>query len=657
MYCLNSKANEKSNINLIQGLRSLAAVMYYNQTTVTAAQAAKGQEKVTVKDGNQVVELGLMQSWCMRICICVGVVIVGLCGLIFIITATDDPEPKKNNETEHKLQQQDLSVRLAPSSSAFGQHKHAAVVSNSYPCAHIGVDILKKNGSAVEAAIATGLCDGVTKLLSMGIGGGFLMTVYKRDTKSASVLIAREKAPAAANENMFHGSKWASKIGARAAGVPGELKGYQAAFEKYKSGNIEWKDLLQPTIKLCEQGVPVGVFLANNLKLFENNIRCSESLSHILLKEDGSIPELNDIIKLPVLAKTLRTIAESPRMADELYNGTLTDAFVEDIKNDGGIITKEDMSNYRVQWADPITRSLSSNLTIYTVPPPGSGALLAFILQVLDGFVSSKNSDYVINLQRMIETFKHAYGRRTEFGDPKYVNISNVLEELSSDDYINSVRKNISDMYTSQDYKYYDGKFDLQPDHGTGNIVVLAPNGDAVSLTSTINLEFGSQFVSKSTGILLNCQMDDFSAPNITNIYGIHPSPANFIKPGKRPMSSLSPSIIVDENDNVRLVIGSGGGPKITTAVAYVTMMNLWFGKNIKEAIDEPRVHHQLMPMTLMYEYGLDEKAVENLQKIGHKVHRLTNDKSSHVTAISKENNIITSNCDYRWDNGDVAGF
>ncbi|XP_075221199.1 scoloptoxin SSD14-like isoform X2 [Lycorma delicatula] len=569
-------------------------------------------------------------------------------------------KPKENttiiDDYEDKLNPPDVDKPLDQSKSILGQYKQAAVVSNGGPCAEFGQKILLKNGSAVEAAITTALCDGVTCMQYMGIGGGFLMTIYERKTKTATTLDARETAPAAANENMYHGSQYASHFGARSAGIPGELRGYQAAFEKYRSGNIEWHELFDPTIELCEKGVPINEHLAANLMFLEDKIRISETLSNILLRPDGTLPKLGETIKLPKLAKTLRKIAYSTYKTDELYDGSLTDAFIEDIKIGGGIITRQDMANYTVRWADPIVANLSNNLTLYTMPPPGSGALLAFMLKVLDGLVPAKGGSNVTNIQRITETFKHAYGRRTEFGDPLFVDIAELLEELSSPEYIQQIKNNISDTFTSQDYKYYGAKFDLEPDHGTANIAVLAPNGDAVSVTSTVNLVFGSLFVSNSTGIILNNEMDDFSAPNITNYFGVPPSPANFIKPGKRPMSSMAPTIIVDKNGDVRLVVGSAGGTKITTSIAYVTLLNLWFGKNIKEAIDEPRIHHQLMPMKITYEYGVLREIIEGLRKIGHETERLGKTWRSCVTAISLYGGIVEGNTDYRRPGG-ITGF
>lgn len=560
---------------------------------------------------------------------------------------------KKNVQVNNELDPPDVTSPLPPSKSILGKFNTAAVVSNGGPCADFGKQMLQKNGSAVDAAIATLLCDGVTCLQNMGIGGGFFMTIYIKETGEVVTLNARESAPAAAYEDMYKGNSTLSQNGAYAAAVPGELKGYYEAWKKY--GKLDWNVLFEPTIKLCEEGVPVNEHLATNLKAMEDDIRNSKTLSDILLFENNTLPRLGDFIKLPTLAKTLKTIAYSQIYADELYNGTLTKQFVQDIQDAGGIITEEDMANYEADWRKPIVANLSGDLTLYSMPPPGSGLLVAYIIRVLDGFVQEANSSVQIT-QRITEAFKHAYGHRTDIGDPRFTNITEILNKLQSEEFITETRRKILDTSTSQDPKYYGANWFIPEDHGTANIVVLSQNGDAVAVTSTVNLLFGSKFVSPSTGIILNNEMDDFSSPRIVNFFGVPPSPANYIKPRKKPMSSMCPTIIVHKNGDVRLVVGSAGGTKITTSTALVTMNNLWFGMNIKQAIDHSRFHHQLFPMQFSYEYGTLKTIVDGLRNIGHVVKRLPKAWSSCVTAIARNGSEVTCNSDFRRP-GSVQGL
>jgi len=552
-------------------------------------------------------------------------------------TTTDPPDP---------------TGPLPPSESELGVYWNAAVATNGYPCAIIGRDILMKNGSAVEAAIAALFCEGVVCVQSMGLGGGFLMTIYKRDNGSVETLNAREVAPKAANKTMFNGNSTLSTVGGLSVAVPGELMGYWEAYKKYKSGNIEWRELVQPTIDLCREGITVTPYLAKLLKQKEEDIKQSVTLSEILInKETNSVWKEGDKYKRLKLAETLELIRDSD--ASVLYNGALTESFVKDIQDLGGIVTKEDMNEYQVNWTAPVTAKLANNITLYSVPPPGSGVILALILNILNDMVPHEND--VTTYQRITEAFKYGYGKRTQLGDPHFVDISELIKQLTSKDYAEDVRKNISDSRTWQDATHYGAEVVVPDDHGTAQISVLAPNGDAVSVTSTINLYFGAMVVSTSTGIILNDEMDDFSAPNITSAYDIPPSPNNYIEPKKRPLSSMSPSIFVDGNGDVQLVTGAAGGTKITTATALVAMHVLWFNRNIKEAIDAPRFHHQLFPMHFQYEYGVLQQIIQGLQKIGHETERLES-AGSTVTGIARRGGKIYANADFR-RGGITAGF
>jgi len=579
------------------------------------------------------------------------VVLAAVCTGLYLYQRT----PWTANEDLYVLTAPDVRQLPPPSPSVLGRFSKAAVVSNGLPCAEFGREMLEKGGSAVDAVIATLLCDGAACLHNMGLGGGFLMTIYNKSSGTVETLNARETAPAAATVDMFHGNTTLSTVGGLSIAVPGELRGYQAAWERY--GRLPWHQLFEPTIRLCEEGVPIGKHLAKNFEVKEQEIRNSETLSAILLSgdENGELPKFGDKIKLPLLAETLRKVAYSPLMADELYNGSLTKALVADIQNAGGIITAQDMADYRVKWQPPVKAQLSNNMTLYSMPPPGSGLLLGFILQVLDGFVTQDMDDVTV-VQRITEAFKHAYGRRTDIGDPDYADIKHVVKDLTSPEYIAMIRSKIRDDKTSQDPREYGAHYVMPEDHGTANIVVLSPEGDAVAVTSTVNLLFGSQFASLSTGIILNDEMDDFSAPALTNYFGVPPSPANFIAPGKRPMSSMCPSLVIDGNGDVRLAIGSAGGTKITTSTALVTILNLWFDKNIKEAIDYPRFHHQLVPMVFAYEYGLTKDVVDGLKSIGHVTKRMPIAWRSCVTAIARNGSAVHGNSDNRRP-GRTAGF
>ncbi|SPP77918.1 blast:Gamma-glutamyltranspeptidase 1 [Drosophila guanche] len=429
--------------------------------------------------------------------------------------------------------------------------------------------MLEDGGSAVDAAIATLLCEGLLLPHSMGIGGGFVATIYTRSTRRVETVIARESAPAAAHKEMYLGQT--SVTGAMAGAVPGEILGYWEMHRKY--GRLPWKTLFQPSIKLAREGHVVSRYLASAIRSKLSEIQNEPSLAAMFLNANGEPYVEGDYMKRTTLADTLERIAENG--ASEIYDGGETGRkFVEDIQKLGGIITEQDLKDYRVQWDSDghIVANVTGGYTLYSTPLPSSGPILAFILNIMGDLYTE---DKAVYWQRAVEAFKHAYGQRTHLGDyhsdpVSGGSIQETLEKILSAELVAEVRKLIHDDSTSQDNLYYGANFSVEADHGTAHMNVLATNGDAVSITSTINNYFGSKVASAQTGIILNDEMDDFSTPGVVNSFGVPASPANYIYPGKRPMSSMSPVIIVDGDGNVRLLVGAAGGTKITTSVATV---------------------------------------------------------------------------------------
>ncbi|KAH0564713.1 glutathione hydrolase 1 proenzyme-like [Cotesia glomerata] len=535
------------------------------------------------------------------------------------------------------------------SASSLGKFQKAGV-SSTGQCAEVGNSMLIKNGSAVDAAIATLLCEGVASLNSMGLGGGFLMTIWDAKNQRAEFLNAKESAPAKATKDMFVGNPHESRKGGKAIAVPGEILGYWEAHRKY--GRLPWADLFIPTIQLCKKGVLVTDYLANVLKIKSINIKSEPTLAEILINpQTNSTWTAGDRLKRPQLAETLKLIARYN--ASIFYNGSMGEKIVKEIQSLGGIIDMDDLRNYRVQWKKPITSNLG-DLTMHTAALPGSGSLLTFMLNVLENLVSMNITEETF-WQRIIETFKWGYAHRTKLGDDNFVKTDDLTWNLTSKKYAEEIRRKIVDNWTSNDPKFYGAETDSPMDSGTAHVSVLAPDGSAVSVTSSINMIFGSLIRSKSSGIILNNQMDDFSTPNLPNGFGLPPSPTNFIEPGKRPLSSMVPTIIVDKSGQVQLVVGAAGGSRITTGVALTIVMNLWRGYNIKEAIDSHRLHHQLIPMTVDAGSNFSSEILQHLRSFNHTVK--TAPFECGVTAISRLNHPgVTANSDYRRA-GSVAGF
>ncbi|KAH0810404.1 hypothetical protein GEV33_012386 [Tenebrio molitor] len=645
----------------------------------------------------------------------------------------------------------------------------------------INMSILEQDGSAVDAAIATMFCNGIFTMQSMGLGGGFLMTIYIKENETAYTLNARETAPMKASPEMYRDNQNISRNGPLAIAVPGELRGYHAAHQRF--GKLEWAKLIEPSIKLCEKGYQMSKHQYDSLT--KATILNDTNLREWFYDSDGNFKKMGSTVVPKQLCETLKVIAKNG--GDDLYNGTLGEMLLEDLKEMGSIITKEDLENYKAEWMDPIMVELRHDQKLYSVPPPGSGVLLGFIMKILDGFKFKPEDidgihNTVLTYHKIIEAFKYAYAKRTELGDTSFVNITNLLHNLTSPAYAESIRKQIKDNSTSDDPEKYGAVFYSKGDHGTAHISVLAENGDAVSVTSSINLFFGAGLTSKQTGIILNSVMDDFSFPYFRNYFNLPGSPNNALQPGKRPLSSMSPSILVDRDGDAKVVIGASGGTKITTAVAlayqvpftvglvfffplwcggapgyfprlptptlspllflddttgisqhttsmgghpawdlnpadlatythihgpaefpsfekilplrwdsnplapgprprstvsdshaatelpldntdrdsvmgspgrnyagklHVLMRTIWFGQNIKEAVDAPRIHHQLFPMEIQYEYGTLQQVVDGLKAIGHKTNRYK-DAGSIICALLKASDYIYANADHR---------
>ncbi|XP_041979391.1 glutathione hydrolase 1 proenzyme-like isoform X2 [Aricia agestis] len=505
------------------------------------------------------------------------------------------------------------------------RYRRAVVAANGIECAAIGRGILEKGGSAVDAAIATLFCEGVGCAQCMGLGGGFLATVYDASTRQVRVLNARERAPAAAYAEMYQNAS--STVGGLAVAVPGELRGYGALHEKF--GHLEWRELVKPTAELCRKGHRVSEYQGRVLDSYSNVIHEQPSMRELYVNpETGEVYKEGDLIKDPLFAQTLDRIAEEGPEA--IHNGSMTASLARDIQGFGGIVTEDDLRNYRVEWQDPITVELSPERTLYTVPLPGSGSVLAYILNILKGWVGTGTDVEAYSglyWHRIMETFKYAYAKRTGLGDPTRVhspiNIRELQSNLTSESWALTYRSLIDDTRTYNDWRHYGALFEGADDHGTAQVSVVAPDGSAVSVTSTINYIWGAQRRSPSLGFMLNNEMDDFAVPDQVNSYGMPPSPSNMIEPGIQPLSSMVPSIVVNKDGHPDLVIGAAGGTKITTQISLVVMQTLYEKEEYSPVIRRPRLHHQLVPMHIEHEANVDPELLKSLQARGHETTQL----------------------------------
>lgn len=340
-----------------------------------------------------------------------------------------------------------------------------------------------EGGSVADAIISALLCEGVASAQSTGLGGGFLMTIYIKKRNEIVTLNARDVAPLAATVDMFVNK---TETGILSTSVPGELKGYWELHQRY--GKLPWSKLFEPVIELCRKGAKVTKYFANVLQEEEDAIRNSETLAAIYINPaTNELYQEGDLVKRPKLADTLEIIAVEG--VDSLYgNGTIAQLYVEDNQNAGGITTYEDLLQYKVQWKKPISINVKGNKTIYTMPLPGGGPLVASIVNVVNTYKDKHES--VLSLHRIVEDFKFAFAKRTYLGDDRYDKYADqVVDTITSDSYARKIHGKINDCRTYLDYPHYGANFYSEEDHGTSHINIIAPNGDAIAVTATINFE------------------------------------------------------------------------------------------------------------------------------------------------------------------------
>lgn len=498
-------------------------------------------------------------------------------------------------------------------------YRHAAVAADNAECSKAGRNILRKGGSAVDAAIATTLCVGVINMHSTGIGGGGFMMVYDSHKRSAEVIDFRETAPEKSGVDLFKGDPMNGIRGGLAVAVPGELRGLEAAWKKY--GKLPWKELFKPAINIAKRGFIIPETVAIAINIWKDLLMKDKTFRRVFTR-NGKLLKKGDRLTRPQLAKTLQLIARAGS-AEPLYNGPMSKAIVKEVDAAGGVMTLNDLKNYEAKFR-PVLKSKLDDMTLLSCPPPTAGPVLALTLNILDGYKmgpSDLDSNPVRTYHRIIEAFKFAYKYRSLLADPDYEkDVDKTVKEMMSTKLAHELRHLITDNETHASDYYGTPRYHVPIKTGTTHLAVYAANGDAVSLTSTVNGYFGAKFLSNKLGFVYNNEMDDFSAPNVTNEFGLPPSPANFIKPGKRPQSSAVPVMMLDKKGNVLMTIGAAGGTIITTSVAQSIMNYFWFKKDLQTAITMPRVHDQLFPTSVFAETKFPADFVKGLEAIGHKV-------------------------------------
>jgi gamma-glutamyltranspeptidase / glutathione hydrolase len=505
--------------------------------------------------------------------------------------------------------------------------QHAMVVSVHHLAADAGVKILRQGGNAVDAAVATGFALAVVYPDAGNIGGGGFMLVHLNSGKS-TFIDYREKAPLAASADMYLDAKGnvipdASTVGYKAIGVPGSVAGLVYAEKKY--GNLDLKRVMAPAIRLAREGYILGREEAQEL---HDSGLTPFAESRRIFQRNGNFYHLGERFQQPELARTLERIAGNP---DDFYRGALARELANDVQRGGGLITEKDLAQYEVKERVPVTGTYE-NYQVVSAPPPSSGGIaLIETLNILESYKLQPLGDRTpASMHLITEAFRRAYMDRGDYlGDSDFASVP--VDELISKKYATAWQTSIDSDHASPSATLRRPEGFLpppprpatpEPDHrNTTHYSVVDASGSAVSVTTTLNDSFGSGVTAKGLGFLLNNEMDDFAAKQgVPNLYGLIQGPANAIAPGKRPLSSMTPTIVL-EDGKVRMVLGSPGGSRIPTTVINILLSVVDQGLNIQQAVDAPRFHHQYLPDILYLEPGFSESTVQGLKAQGYSVH------------------------------------
>jgi gamma-glutamyltranspeptidase / glutathione hydrolase len=498
------------------------------------------------------------------------------------------------------------------------------MVTSAHPIAsQVGLNILQQGGNAVDAAVATTLAISVVEPFSAGIGGGGFLLFHEAKTGEMRTLDFRERAPLKATADMYLDAQGAvipkaSVNGYKAVAVPGTIAGLADLHQRY--GKLPWKQLVEPSVQLAQQGFPVTARYQQALKWRSAAMPPGSIAAKIFLPQ-GKPLQLGDRIIQTDLAKTLAAVGEDPQ---NFYQGPIAQAIVQDMQAHQGLITLQDLKQYRPIWRDPVCGPFQQ-YRVCSMPPPSSGGVhLLQMLNLVDGKAMKQwGWHHPDAMHRLIESMRIAYAdRATHLGDPDFVKVP--VQALISPKYAELRRSQIDPQQAKPAVTATPPELlqKIQAESSeTSHLTVVDADRNAISLTFTINLSFGAGVVAEGTGIVLNNEMDDFAtAPNTPNAFGLTGNTANAIAPRKTPLSSMTPTIVT-ENGQLRLAVGAPGGSTIITTVLQVLLNDLVYDMDIQRAIAAPRLHQQWLPETTRLDrWGFDPLTVAELQKRGQKL-------------------------------------
>ncbi|XP_022208480.2 glutathione hydrolase 1 proenzyme isoform X2 [Drosophila obscura] len=546
---------------------------------------------------------------------------------------------------------------LPPSHSPLHEFPRAGVCTDNDVCGLMARKALEDGGSVVDAALSALLCNGLIGMQSMGLGGGMLMKIYIHEERKSYSICAREISPMSLraenfsifrDEQEFKQSSWS-------IAVPTELAGYALAHQRF--GRLPWAELVKPTLGLCHTGYRLYKHQYDALALNRDMIKGDQLLRKMFIdpKSDDFWPIGHYIQPPGQLCDTYERLAMDGPYS--FYNGSLAEDLLADLSDMGSAISKEDLNRADAKISEALVLPLDE-YDLHLTPLPGSGHVLGLIMSILRHFrrdFARTNDMGPLEVHRMIEAMKFGFVKRWQLDEAAD---EQLLRTMTSSKLSATMAEEIDDSMTFNSPRSYGAPAEIRvrEEHGTAHTSVLHDN-DAVSVTSTINFYFGSGRTGKRTGVLFNNAMSDFSIKQLRNYFDLPFVPGkNRVTPSARPMSSMSPLIVTERSTGqVRLVVGAAGGTKIISSLVPLLVRILWQQANIKYAIDASRIHHQMLPNVLLYEYGLLDGYVKSLETRGHVCERYLN-RGSVICGITQKNGTILVNSDYRKPGG-VTGF
>ena len=540
--------------------------------------------------------------------------------------------------------------------------KNAMVASQHELASKIGADIIKRGGNAVDAAIAVGLALAVVYPEAGNLGGGGFMLIRLKDGRTTAIDY-REMAPGAATRDIYLDADGnlkkgagSSTIGYRASGVPGTPAGFDYAFKKYGSGKIKWSELVEPARKLASDGYVLSYRLARLLRAKQADLKQFPESKRIFLN-DGDFYEEGDLFKQPDLAQTLTRIQKQG--AKEFYTGKTAQLISADMKNNDGLITLEDLKNYEVKEREPLRGTYRGNQIISMPPPSSGGIVLLQILKMLENYdIGKMGYNSAEKYHILAEAMRRSFADRAEYmADPDFAEVPTL--KLLDENYLIKRRSTINLKKASQSSEIKAGNITINEGNDTTHYTIVDADGNCVSNTYTINDLYGSAVTIKGTGILMNDEMDDFAAqPGTPNLYGLIQGERNAVAPKKRPLSSMTPTIVLRKDGSLWFAVGARGGPRIISASLQTVINMIDHKMNIQEAVDAPRIHHQWFPDQIYYEpYGMSPDTRTILENLGHNF----NDSPGYIAsatavAVENETNIRLGAIDSRSD-GVAVGY